>query len=53
MAAAVGATLTSGKDDQAAERQTAAQRAVLADYDISRLASDLAALYTTLLAAKS
>ena len=47
------ATLTGAATDPATDQQTATQQAVVAAYDISRLASDLATLYKKLLAAKS
>ncbi|MBN1562315.1 MAG: glycosyltransferase family 4 protein [Anaerolineae bacterium] len=50
---ATGATLTGGATESDKNVQTATQQAVIAAYDISRLASDLAALYQKLLAAKS
>jgi glycosyltransferase involved in cell wall biosynthesis len=50
---AVRATLTGGSRDHAATGQSAIQRAIISAYDVSRLASDLAALYKNLLISKS
>lgn len=52
LAAAVGATLTGTGDTVLTAQQVAVQQAIIKAYDISRLASDLAALYKELLAAK-